>query len=62
MKFFFKLLGPILANLFIGHRERNWLEEFAQLMNDAMNFLEFLNKQHPCIKFTYKYTYKFSSL
>ena len=67
-------LGPTLANLFMGHHERHWLEEFAQLNGnilfyrryvddifavfesetDAMNFLEFLNKQHPCIKFTYE--------
>ena len=65
-------LGPTLANLFMGHHERHWLEEFAQINgnilfyrryvddifavfeseSDAMNFLEFLNKQHPCIKFT----------
>ena len=67
-------LGPTLANLFMGHHERRWLDEFAELNgnilfyrryvddifavfdseSDAMIFLDFLNKQHPCIKFTYE--------
>ena len=67
-------LGPTLANLFMGHHERRWLQEFAEQNGkilfyrryvddifavfespaDSLSFLEFLNIQHPCIKFTHE--------
>ena len=63
-------LAPVLANLFMGHHENNWLKNYDGdkpivykryvddvfcLFNkeqDATEFLEYLNKQHPNIKFT----------
>ena len=65
-------LGPVLANLFMGYHEANWLQVFKDceiilyrryvddiicLFNsesDADKFYEFLNKQHPNIKFTFE--------
>ena len=63
-------LAPVLANLFMGYHENNWLNNYkgpAPIINkryvddifclfnqnqDARSFLEYLNKQHPNIKFT----------
>ena len=63
-------LAPVLANLFMGHHEQNWISEFQgnkpivykryvddtfclfENERDAKEFLEYLNKQHPNIKFT----------
>ena len=65
-------LGPVLANLFMGYHEANWLQVFKDceiilyrryvddiinLFNsesDADKFYEFLNKQHPNIKFIFE--------
>ena len=64
-------LGPVLANLFMGHHETNWLQVFKDceiilyrryvgdiisLINSESDakFYEFLNKQHPNIKFTFE--------
>ena len=65
-------LAPLLANLFMGHHEVNWINNYSlekplfyrryvddifavfDNENDAMNFLNFLNKQHPNIKFTFE--------
>ena len=63
-------LAPVLANLFMGHHEKIWLDnygnskplEYKRYVDDifclfnneeeAHMFLEYLNKQHPNIKFT----------
>ena len=63
-------IAPVLANLFMGYHEHNWLSKsdgkkpivykryvddvFCLFDNeiDAKEFLEYLNKQHPNIKFT----------
>jgi len=63
-------LAPVLANLFMGHHEQNWINEFQgnkpiiykryvddtfclfENGKDANEFLDYLNKQHPNIKFT----------
>ena len=63
-------LAPVLANIFMGHHENNWLNNYAGSgpiiykrfvddifclfndQNDAQDFLTYLNKQHPNIKFT----------
>ena len=63
-------LAPVLANLFMGHHEKIWLENFDNskvffyrryvddtfcLFNsehDALSFFNFLNKQHPNIRFS----------
>ena len=63
-------LGPVLANIFMGHHEDNWLNNYQQskpvyykryvddifcLFNefeDSQHFLNFINSQHPNIKFT----------
>ena len=65
-------LGSVLANLFMGYHEANWLQVFKDceiilyrryvddiicLFNSqsgADKFYEFLNKQHPHIKFTFE--------
>ena len=65
-------LGPVLASLFMGYHEANWLQVFKDceiilyrryvddiicLFNSqsgADKFYEFLNKQHPHIKFTFE--------
>ena len=43
------LLGPVLANLFIGYYENMWLNSFREC-----EFRGFLNTQHPNIKFTFE--------
>ena len=63
-------LAPVLANLFLGHRENIWLKNYqgpSNLFyrryvddvfcvfdneNDAELFFDFINSQHPNIKFT----------
>ena len=60
-------LAPVLANIFLGHHENVWLNiyqgPFLQfyrpyvddtfcLYNNALLFFDFLNSQHPDIKFT----------
>ena len=63
-------LAPVLANLFMGHHEQNWLSNYTgnkpivykryvddtfclfDNEQDANEFLEYLNKQHPNIRFT----------
>ena len=61
-------LGPTLANLFLAHLERNWMnKEFSPVLyrryvddifcifkteSDAMKFFEFINQQHPNLRFT----------
>ena len=65
-------LGFVLANLFMGYHEANWLQvvkdceiilylryldDIICLFNsqsDADKFYEFMNKQHPHIKFTFE--------
>ena len=65
-------LAPILANLFMGHHEKNWIDSYGgpkpsfyrryvddifcifDNENQALNFLEYLNQQHPNIKFTFE--------
>ena len=65
-------LGPVLANLFMSHHERNWLSDykdstvlfyrryvddiFCMFHNepDALLFLNYLNQQHPNIRFTFE--------
>ena len=65
-------LGPVLANLFLGYHEANWLQAFKNCetilyrcyvdeiihlfrsKSDADKFYEFLDKQHPNIKFTFQ--------
>ena len=62
--------APVLANLFMGYHEHNWISNFHgekplvykryvddvfclfNNENDANEFLDYLNKQHPNIKFT----------
>ena len=64
------LIAPILANLFTGHHEEQWISnnKDSQLLfycryvddtlfhneQDAMKFLNYLNSRHPNIKFTYE--------
>ena len=63
-------LAPVLANLFLGHYEHIWLNNYQgpsvhfyrryvddtfclfNTENDALLFFDFLNSQHPNIKFT----------
>ena len=63
-------LGPVLANLFMGHHEGNWIDKYSETKpifykrfvddifclfkteTEATNFLNYLNSQHPNIKFT----------
>ena len=54
---------PILANLFLGFHEETWLNNFNKadillyrryVERDAMSFFEFINSQHPNIKFTFE--------
>ena len=63
-------LAPVLANIFMGFYESNWLNEYNlnkprfylryvdgivaafDKEQDSLNFLNFLNKRHPNIKFT----------
>ena len=60
-------LGPSLANLFLGHLEKDWLIHsfspsfYARYIDDIFcifssesysEFLNFLNSQHPNLKFT----------
>ena len=62
-------LGPVLANLFMGYHEANWLQDCQIILycryvddiiclfdseSDADKFYEFLNKQNPNIKFTFE--------
>ena len=61
-------LRPTLINLVMGHHERRSLDKFTELKgryvdnvfanfdseSDDMIFLDFLNKQHLYIKFTYE--------
>ena len=52
-------LAPVLANIFMGFYESKWLndlrcvDESCSFDNeqDSLNFLTFLNKRHPNIKF-----------
>ena len=63
-------LGPVLANIFMGHHEKLWLEQYAgqgllfyrryvddifclfEHKEQVQEFLEYINNQHPNIKFT----------
>ena len=59
-------LAPVLANIFIGFYESKWLNEYnlnkpkfyVDILaafgkeQDSLDFLNFLNKRHPNIKFT----------
>ena len=57
-------LAPVLANIFMGFYESKWLNEYNlnkakfylryvdDKEQDSLNFLNFLNKKHPNIKFT----------
>ena len=63
-------LAPVLANLFMGYHENNWLKNYKgaspiiykryvddifclfDKKDDATEFLQYLNNQHPNIKFT----------
>ena len=63
-------LAPVLANIFMGFYESNWLNEYNlnkpkfylryvdgilaafDKEQDSINFLHFLSKRHPNIKFT----------
>ena len=63
-------LGPVLANLFMGYHEGNWIENYKKSRvifynryvddiiclfdteEQAEEFLNYLNDQHPNIKFT----------
>ena len=63
-------LGPVLANLFMSHYEKIWLDNYQgppvkfykryvddifclfDNLDQAKEFLEYLNRQHACIKFT----------
>ena len=65
-------LAPILANLFMGHHEKSWLENYKDSKiliyrryvddifclfdneHDAMLFFDYINAQHPNIKFTHE--------
>ena len=65
-------LAPILANLFMGHHEKSWLENYKDSKiliyrryvddifclfdnkHDAMLFFDYINSQHPNIKFTHE--------
>ena len=65
-------LGPVLANLFMGHHEENWIKDYPsdgpeiykRFMDDifclfenekqADLFFQYLNNQHPNIKFTFE--------
>ena len=66
------LLGPVLANLFMGYYETLWLNSFHECQvvlcrryadyitflfnceSDVDKFFEFLNTQHPKIKFSFE--------
>ena len=63
-------LGPVLANIFMGHHEKLWLEQYPgqgllfyrryvddifylfEHKEQVQEFLEYINNQHPNIKFT----------
>ena len=63
-------LGPVLANVFMGFHEANWIKNYQkekplvykryvddifclfETEADSLLFLEYLNQQHPNIKFT----------
>ena len=63
-------IAPTLANLFMGHHEKQWIENFQgekpifykRYVDDifavfnnreqALEFYEYINKQHPNVKFT----------
>ena len=54
-------LAPVLANIFMGFYESKWLNEYnlnkpkfyLRYVDDVLaDFLNFLNKRHPNIKFT----------
>ena len=63
-------LAPVLANLFMGHFEKRWIENYTgnkvefykryvddifclfKNENDALEFFEYINTQHPNISFT----------
>ncbi|XP_078355795.1 uncharacterized protein LOC144640561 [Oculina patagonica] len=63
-------LAPVLANLFMGHNENAWLENYKgsrilyyrryvddtfcvfETEQDAVSFYNFINSQHPNIRFT----------
>ena len=63
-------VAPVLANLFLGHYEKTWLNKYQGLNvplyrryvddtfclfnteHDAISFFDFLNSQHPSMKFT----------
>ena len=65
-------LAPVLANIFMGHYEKIWIENYKgnkvefykryvddifclfKNENDAINFFDFINIQHPNISFTYE--------
>ena len=65
-------LAPVLANLFMGYHEANWINNYSHHKplfyrryvddifsvfnneNEAIDFFNYLNKQHPNIKFTYE--------
>ena len=63
-------LAPVLANLFLGYHENNWINNYKGIKpsfyqryvddifaafdneNDAISFFNYINSQHPNIKFT----------
>ena len=55
-------LAPVLANLFMGHNERDWIENYKGCVDDtfcvfererdAVSFSNYINSQHPNIRFT----------
>ena len=63
-------LAPVLANVFMGHNEANWIKDFNGIkplfykryvddilavfnnQDEASNFFNHINQQHPNIKFT----------
>ncbi|XP_068680256.1 uncharacterized protein [Montipora foliosa] len=55
-------LAPVLANLFMGHHEKIWLEQYQgpEVLfyrryvdeQDAIAFFDYISSQHPNIRFT----------
>ena len=60
-------LAPVLANLFMGHNEKDWIDNFFDLFyrryvddsfcvfekeQGAVSFCKYISSQHPSIRFT----------
>ena len=53
-------LTPVLANLFMGHYEKEWLNSYdgvspsyyTRYVDEAKRFFSYLNSRHPNVKFT----------